>query len=107
MTIGIIVDWIGQRSAWWLLIVPVAFYVVLQAVRGTLKDIGFWVWRRNMRSRIQRLERHVAAYIGLGGFYQAAWCEWQRREMRELLEDAELWRLWLGVPNDHIDAYKR
>jgi hypothetical protein len=84
-TIGSVVRWIGELPVWSFLVVA----LVVLALRGTLREVGDLLWCRNMKKRIERLARERDIYASMGGAEKAAWCEWQRLTMKEMLSDAD------------------
>jgi hypothetical protein len=59
-----------------------------------------------MKWRIRYLEEGIAAYKSMGDADSAAWYEWQREGLMEVLEDSSRGVPWL-LPHDANDAYKR
>ncbi len=111
MTIGTVVAWIGDQSVWWLLVLAPLIWM-FRGLRGRLHGA---LLRRDLKGRIKQLGLDRASHMRMGFDFKdarighadrAAWCEWQRVHLRELLDTAEFWR-GLGVPDEEAEAYNR
>jgi hypothetical protein len=100
MTIRQLVDWITVQSVWWLLALLPVFWLI-RAMRN--KTIAI-LWRRNLKRDIQHVEREKEACLRMGKFNQAAWYEWQRTELHDLLD--RLLTGWI-VTADDLEVYNR
>jgi hypothetical protein len=102
VTIGTVANWIGDRSVWWLLALPPIIWIL----RGLRDKLTHVLWCRNRRKQIECLAREEAACVKLSDFDGAAWCAWQRIELKELLDHAEMWP-WPGFYEDGINGFQR
>ncbi len=78
MTIEAALRAMGQWSVWWVPVLLVVGSAVLWVVRTYPEMLGYFLLKRSVRRRIQRLERDRNGWLERGAIDKAAWLEWQR-----------------------------
>jgi len=102
MTFGAIVAWVSAQSVWWTLTILPAIWF-LRALRNQLVYV---LWRRNVKATIRVLEKEIAAAREMHWYDSAAWDDWNRQILVDLLIPA-IGAIGDEVPHGAIEAYNR
>ncbi len=94
MTIGGLVAWLGDRSAWWLLAIPPAIWLY--------RLLNWGLWRYSMRKRLRHVVKASLSARAGGRYDDIAQLEWVRQRFVELLLAGVM-----GIPHDEVAAYTR
>jgi len=102
MTIGAIVAWVSAQSVWWTL----AIWPAIWFLRSLRNHLVYALWRRNMKATIRLLEKEIAAAREMRWYDSAAWNDWNRQIVVDLLIPA-IGAIGDEVPHGAIEAYNR